>query len=159
VTKDLIFTFDGNPDHVKGSINVTKIIRMADIIFGFTSGNDIPYHGIEEDKDITQWELLDLNPLSDEELSNWSKLVEPLDREKKIIELVEKQMKLQEELEQTKRALENSNRQLENAQRKLEQVLVWLILFFFDYLFTLSQALMTIEELQNQKSNQGHHDK
>jgi hypothetical protein len=116
VTKDLLFTYDGNPDFVNDLINVSKLTKMAELVYDFTSRCDIPYMGIEEEGDENKWNLLDFTPFTDEELAEWSKMGEPLDKEKKIIELFERQLKLQEELEQMRRTLELT-------QRKLDQVL------------------------------------
>ena len=37
-SKDLLFTMDGNPDHIQGSLNVLKICRVSEIIFDFKKG-------------------------------------------------------------------------------------------------------------------------
>jgi hypothetical protein len=106
VTKDLLFTNDGNPDYINGQLNVTKISRMADLIFGFLASSDIPYLDIRLETDEKKWALLDFTPLSDSELDDWSKLAEPADTEKAIIRLIEERSSLTEELDQTRRKLE-----------------------------------------------------
>ena len=103
MTKDLQFVSDGNPDLVGTLLNVSKVMKIADIIFSFTSLSDIPYLTSPGDP---KWALLDFTPFTDMELDWWSKLVEPHDREERLMELYEEFEQQRVENEQLKRKLE-----------------------------------------------------
>jgi hypothetical protein len=97
---------DGNPDYINGLVNVSKINKLSEIIFSFTSDNDVTYMAIEEKIDQTSWSFSDFIPFSETELDSWSKIAEPIDVEKKIIELFQEREAIREELSTTQLKLE-----------------------------------------------------
>lgn len=105
MTKDILFACDGNPDLINGNANLFKISMVSDLIFDFTSGNDVSYIGIEKDQNCDKWALLDFQIFSDKELEEWSHLVEPSNPEEKMLEMIANERKLQEELENSRDAL------------------------------------------------------
>jgi hypothetical protein len=114
ITKDLLFTNDGNPDFLSRNINVTKITKMSEIIFSFME--HVPYIGIEEDSDASKWLLSDSVPYSEKELDVWSRLAEPIDEEEKIIELFEANTSLRSDVTKLQSELENTKRLLQEVQ-------------------------------------------
>jgi hypothetical protein len=117
-TKDLLFLNDGNPDYINKEVNVAKMLKISECVYEFKRGQSEVYVFAELRWDESVWDMSEYLPMSEAELDRWSRLSEPLDYEKKLVEMYEQHALLQDELKAVK---EQCELQVEEVKRKCEK--------------------------------------
>jgi hypothetical protein len=90
--KDMVFTNDGNPDHIHDRVNLQKFLTLGGSILLLTKGTTKPYE-FTVNEEIQKW-FLNCKAMSNEELFWWSKRVEPKDVEEALSSAIETELKL-----------------------------------------------------------------